>query len=85
MTLVIDLPPELDEKLRRLATAAGKDAATFAREALEEKLKGPRTVDEILAPFRAQVAASGMTDQELDDFYEKLRDEAWKEKGSSAK
>ena len=82
MTLVIELPPDLDEKLRRLAVAAGKDATTFAREALEEKLRGPRTLDEILAPFRAQAAQSGMTDQEMDAFYEELRDEVCNEKRS---
>ena len=38
MTLQIELPPETEAKLRQEAAAAGKDPATFAREALEEKL-----------------------------------------------
>jgi hypothetical protein len=38
MTLQIDLTPELEARLREEATAAGKDVATFARDALEETL-----------------------------------------------
>ena len=59
MTLVIDLPPQLEEKLQQRAAEAGKDAATFAREALEEKLLGPQALDEILAPFRRRSLKAG--------------------------
>ena len=83
MTLVITLPADLEEKLRQRAADAGKDATTFAREALEEKLHGPRTLDEILAPFRKQVAESGMSKSEMDEFYEGLRDEAWQKNQDS--
>jgi hypothetical protein len=80
MDLVITLPAELELKLRQHAADLGKDASTFAREALEEKLQGPRTLDEILAPFRHQVAQSGMNEPAMDEFYEGLRDEAWHER-----
>jgi plasmid stability protein len=83
MDLVISLPPDLENKLRQRAADVGKDASTFAREALEESLRGPRTLDEILAPFRKQVAQSGMSDREMDEFYESLRDEAWQERQDS--
>ena len=79
MTVVIDLPVELERKLQACAAAAGKDAATYVREAVEDKLHGPRSLDEILAPFRREVLQSGMSDQELDAFYEGLRDEVWRE------
>jgi len=81
--MLITLPDELEKKLRRRAADVGKDANTFVREALEEKLHGPLTLDEILAPFRKQVAQSGMTDAELDRFYEDLREEAWQERQGS--
>jgi hypothetical protein len=38
-----------------------------------------RTLNEILAPFRAQVEASGITDEELDTFFEDLRDKRYHE------
>jgi len=33
-----------------------------------------------LAPFRRQVEESGMTDDELGDFFEEVREEVWQEK-----
>ena len=80
MTLIIPLSPDIEQKLKDRAAAEGKDAVTIAREALEEKLQGPRTLDEVLAPFRQQVAESGMSDGQLDEFYEGLRDEAWQQR-----
>jgi plasmid stability protein len=80
MNIVLNLSADLEEKLRKRAADMGMDADTFAREALEEKLQGPRTLDEILAPFRNQVAGSGMSHQEVDHFYEALRDEVWQER-----
>lgn len=69
MTLQIDLDPELEAKLRERAAAAGKDTASFAREALEEKLRGPRTLAETLAPIHKEVEESGMPNQELDALF----------------
>jgi hypothetical protein len=37
-TLQVELPPETEARLRAEAAAAGKDPATFVREAVEEKL-----------------------------------------------
>jgi hypothetical protein len=80
MTLIIPISPDIERKLNDRAAAEGKDAVTIAREALEEKPQGPRTLDEVLAPFRQQVADSGMNDNQLDEFYEELRDEAWQQR-----
>lgn len=38
-----------------------------------------RTLDEILAPFRAQVEASGMSDMELEAFFEAVREKSFQE------
>ena len=56
--------------------AAGEDIAVFAARLLNEALTTPK-VDELLAPFRKQVEASGMTDAELDGFYQGLREDVW--------
>jgi replication fork clamp-binding protein CrfC len=80
MTLKIPLSAEIERKLKDRAAAEGKDAVQIAREALEEKLNGPQTIDEILSPFRRQVAQSGMSDDKIDEFYEGLRDEAWRQR-----
>jgi hypothetical protein len=52
MTLEIELSPELEAKLRERAAAAGKDIVAFAREAVEEKIRGRESVAEILGPIR---------------------------------
>lgn len=65
MTLQIDLDPELEAKLRERAAAAGEDPQEYARHALAEKLRGPESLDEILAPVRKEFRESGMTEEEL--------------------
>jgi hypothetical protein len=77
MTLSISLSSQAETKLKERAAAEGKDVV-YASELVENAVTKP-TLDEILAPFRREVDASRMTDQRLDQFYDGLRDEAWKE------
>lgn len=75
MTLQIDLSPELGgAKLRERAAAAGKDAVAFAREAVEEKLRGRETLSEILGPIRKDFR--DVPDAELDTRIQKAIAEA---------
>lgn len=67
MTISVSLSPSAEAKLRARASESGQDVATVASELLEQAVAGP-TVDEVLAPFRKQVAEHGMSDAELDDF-----------------
>ena len=76
MSLEISLSPDAETKLKERASAAGKDPSAYASELIEQVVKRP-SLDEMLAPFRTQVAQSGMSDEQLDAFYEELRDEAW--------
>ncbi len=84
MTLQIDLSPELEAKLRERAAAAGKETVVFAREALEEKLRGPETLAEILAPLQREVVESGMTDDELNALFEQAIAESRRERRKKA-
>ena len=76
MRLNISISPQAETKLKERAAAQGKDLDAYAAELVEDAVTKP-TLDEILAPFRAQVEASGMTDEQLDSLYEGLRDEVW--------
>ncbi len=76
MTLSLHIGPKLEAKLRERAARAGKDAEAFVLEAVEEKLRGPRTLDEILAPIRKEVAESGMSDKALDELFESALQES---------
>jgi len=66
------------EKLSDRATAAGEDVAAYASDLLERAVLKP-SLDEILAPVRADFANSGMTEEEIMEFgkslVQKVRDE----------
>jgi pantoate kinase len=78
MTISISLTPEAESKLRQRAAVLGQDLVTVASDLLEEAIARP-SVDELLAPARKQVAESGMSDEQVDDFFrgvlKKVRDE----------
>jgi hypothetical protein len=65
MTLNLDLDPDIEAKLRQRAAAAGKDPETYALEAVLEKLTGPHTLADILAPVHEEFRRSGMSQEEL--------------------
>lgn len=80
MTITIRLS---DEEQRRLAEGAarnGRDVAEYVHSLIERDIQEPSAVDQALAPFRREVEASGMTDDELGDFFEEVREEVWQEK-----
>lgn len=79
MSLTISLPPAMETRLKERAAAEGKEPGAYASELLENAVKRP-SLDELLAPFREEVKASGMSDEQLDDFYEELRDEAFRDR-----
>jgi len=56
------------EKLAQRAAESGQDVAAVASDLIEQAVTRP-TVDEALASFRKQVAESGMSDEQLDDFF----------------
>jgi hypothetical protein len=79
MTITLDLPEEMERKLLEQAARTGRDVPTLVRELIERGIEAGPTIDDILAPFRRQVAESGMTDAELDAFFEGVREEVWRE------
>ncbi len=80
MSITIDLAPETERKLAERATANGKDLAGYVNWLIEKDLSQPVSLTEILAPFRREVAASGMTDDELEQLFRDARQEVRQEK-----
>jgi plasmid stability protein len=89
MSITIHLPPQTEEKLRRRAAETGVAADALAGQLLEQGLNGDpvaparrqaAALDEIPAPFRREVEESGLTDEELKDFFTEVRDEVRAEK-----
>ena len=54
----------LDERVRK----QGGDRAEYIRQLLDKDLHSP-TLSQLLAPFREQVAKSGVSDEDLDQLF----------------
>jgi hypothetical protein len=79
LAMSLRLSKRAGEKLVQRAAQSGQDVATVASDLIERAINQP-TVDEVLAPFRKQVAESGMSDAELDAFFEDAREKAFEER-----
>jgi hypothetical protein len=87
MVVTIHLAPETEEKLRQRAAASGQSLDRYVEQLIEGALAGANgdqpgrmlPSDKALAPFRQEVAASGMSDEELRTFFEEVREEVYRE------
>jgi hypothetical protein len=77
MSLIIDLTPEEEQKLRERAADFGQEPGDYAASVLRASLEGRPTLSEILAPYRRQVEESGISDEELDSLFEEAREAAF--------
>jgi predicted transcriptional regulator len=64
MSLTISLPGDLEARVQEAAARQGQDVKAYVIHAVERALR-KRSLEEMLAPVRAQFAASGMTEEEL--------------------
>jgi hypothetical protein len=80
--LEVPVPDDLLAVLDARAGDAGMKREEYASDLLRRGLGGPRSLDEILAPFRARVQASGIDDQELTRLFQAARDAAASERRS---
>lgn len=75
LTIKFPIPDELIPVLERKARTAGLDREEYVGIIVSRELKAPQTLDDVLAGFREQVSASGITDRELDDLFSAVRDQ----------
>lgn len=76
MSATITIPAELESQILGKAKADGKPFEKFTIGLIEQGLQSQPpvlTFDEILAPFRKEVAESGITDVELDSLFMRAR------------
>jgi hypothetical protein len=69
MVLSVSISSETEIKLKAKAAIAGMDVQTFAARALEREASRP-LLDELLAPLRAELDSSGMSEEELANLLE---------------
>jgi hypothetical protein len=79
MTVDLELKPEVEAALRKKAKAGGFEVKVYLEKLVEKDVERPKTLDEILAPFRREVEESGISDEELDALVEEAREEIYQE------
>jgi len=67
IALKLRLSLQAQAKLAEQAASSGRDISDIASDLIEKAITRP-SIAEIMAPVRKQVAESGMSEQELDDF-----------------
>jgi hypothetical protein len=90
MTVTLELEPEVELTAAEQAEAEGLPLAKYVETVVRESVFKRRRVerlaeksfDEILKPFRDEVEASGISDNELDDLFRQARREASKARRS---
>jgi len=77
MSLTINLSPDQERRLLERAARNGQDVTAYVHRLIERDIEDAA---EALAPFRRQVSESGISDDELNSFFEEVRDEVWQQK-----
>jgi len=83
MTVTLDLEPEVESLLEKLAKAEGCDVRGYLKKHIQRDVDRKRTFDEILAPFRQAVENSGVSDDELDSLFTEARKDVSKARQES--
>ena len=82
--ITISLPSEVETALLEKASANGKNIQNYIEDLLRKQALRP-TLDELLAPVRRDFEESGMGEEDLNDFFDDLRDKVWQEKQNADK
>jgi len=82
--ITISLPSEVETALLEKASANGKNIQNYIEDLLRKQALHP-TLDELLAPVRQDFEESGMSEENLNDFFDDLRDKVWQEKQNADK
>ncbi len=91
MTVVLELEPEIEEKIKRQASKDGLKVEVYVRSLVEEATNkrerieklAEKSFDEILAPIQKGFEESGMSEDEIMQMFEEAREEVWQEKQNS--
>lgn len=84
MTVILELEPEVEQTAIEQAEAEGLPLTKYVESVVKEAIFKRQRVqrlsekpfDEILKPFRNEVEASGISDDELDNLFRQARREA---------
>lgn len=85
MSLHLTIPDPLAAKVAAAAASQGKRPEELVLEAIETKLNPLARLDELMAPVRARIAELGETEDEVVEFFEKIKHEMRSERQAASK
>jgi len=88
MTITIDLPSEVETKVKSQASNDGLEVEDYVKTLIKEasdrreriEKDSEKSFGEILAPMQKGFQESGMSEDEILEFFEEVREEVWQEK-----
>jgi len=88
MTITIDLPSEVESKIKTQASNDGVKVEDYVKTLIKEasdrreqiEKDSEKSFQEILAPIQKGFQESGMSEDEILEFFEEVREEVWQEK-----
>ena len=80
--LTINITPEARDALQRRAHENGQKIEDLVEQIVNQQALRP-SIDSMLAPVRLQIADSGISKDDLDEFLDGVRDEIWQERHGS--
>ena len=81
----IILKPETEALLINRAATKGYNIDDYIKKLVEEDNRKTRTLDEIFAPFRREIEAQGVSEEELDEIFLQARKDVYAEKKARLK
>jgi hypothetical protein len=85
MGIQVELKPEVEAVLQRMARDSDFDVSRYIERLIERDVLTSQTFDQILAPVRKGFAESGMSETELNELLEQARDETYQERNTNNK
>lgn len=79
-TIEVAIPDELLKLVDEKARTSGLKTEDYIRAVLSREVKGAPSLGEILAPFRQQVEASGVSEEDLARLFSEAREESHRDK-----
>jgi hypothetical protein len=91
MTITIDLPSEVEKRIKTQASNNGEKLEDYLKTLIDEESARREKINkaseksfaEILAPIQKGFAESGMSEDEILEMFEKAREEVWQEQQNS--
>lgn len=91
MTITVELPSEVEAKIKTQALSDGVRLEDYIKTLIEEASNRRERIEknsekpfrEILAPIHKGFQESGMSEDEILEMFEKAREEVWQEKQNS--